>query len=566
MLASSGDRIPPCGVPVGVSRSSPSSVRIPAFRNALTRARTRLSFDPSTHPVHQGRVVDGVEARLDVRVQHPPVAPGAEQVDLGDRVLGPPPGPEPVGDRLEVGLEDRFQHQLQRRLHHPVGDGRDAQPAHLPAAAGFGDHAFPHRHRPEHAGLHLRAQIVQERPGRQRPRHRRPLRPSTPADLAPVLPATRCHATISVAGSCTRLNRSSNRRPGSAAAQRCSLVCISNTRANGRDEPLRPERRYSPAHLSALQSPSLLVTAAALRPCDRLSRPRTTTAAPPRPGPIGRRWTQPSAPRRRRGAAEDRDGSRVHCDSLDEGGARALPLRPRHGYPAALHRGLPTEPPIDPPRSSPPQPPHTVSRTGARRSRPISARFGAGSVLRDFETPVPRVLLSVTLAGPAPSGSTGTPRRCQGCFPPSPAPPGSGCPQLHRPAATGRRRWSLTSARINSASRRTGWNPNPRLNVGAACSFFECAVQKGGVEVHDDRIVDGGRMTRGVRTCQRPHPCPGHGPGHGPGSIYRREGLPRVGGSADTSRHRGSATDQEVAGSSPAERALSPQVVGSRKC
>ena len=36
----------------------------------------------------------------------------------------------------------------------------------------------------------------------------------------PVLPATRSNATISVAGSCTKLNRSSNRRPGSATAQR----------------------------------------------------------------------------------------------------------------------------------------------------------------------------------------------------------------------------------------------------------------------------------------------------------------------------------------------------------
>jgi RNA-directed DNA polymerase len=35
---------PPCGVPVGVSFSSPSSVRIPAFRNALIRASTRLSL------------------------------------------------------------------------------------------------------------------------------------------------------------------------------------------------------------------------------------------------------------------------------------------------------------------------------------------------------------------------------------------------------------------------------------------------------------------------------------------------------------------------------------------
>ena len=46
------------------------------------------------------------------------------------------------------------------------------------------------------------------------------VRPSTPGVWAPRLPATRPNATISVAGSCTKLNRSSNRRPASAAAQR----------------------------------------------------------------------------------------------------------------------------------------------------------------------------------------------------------------------------------------------------------------------------------------------------------------------------------------------------------
>ena len=37
------------------------------------------------------------------------------------------------------------------------------------------------------------------------------------------------------------------------------------------------------------------------------------------------------------------------------------------------------------------------------------------SRLKDVTTPVPRVLLSVTLAEPAPSGSTGTSRLRQGC-------------------------------------------------------------------------------------------------------------------------------------------------------
>ncbi|HEY2263601.1 MAG TPA: hypothetical protein VGI96_13325 [Streptosporangiaceae bacterium] len=37
-------RMPPCGVPVRVSRCSPSSVSSPALRKAFTSAGTRLSF------------------------------------------------------------------------------------------------------------------------------------------------------------------------------------------------------------------------------------------------------------------------------------------------------------------------------------------------------------------------------------------------------------------------------------------------------------------------------------------------------------------------------------------
>ena len=71
-------------------------------------------------------------------------------------------------------------------------------------------------------------------------------------------------------------------------------------------------------------------------------------------------------------------------------------------------------------------------------------------------TSVSRVCLSATLATPASSGSTDTPWLCRGRLPPIPAPPMTGCPQLHRPAATGRRRRSLTSTQSTSASRRTG--------------------------------------------------------------------------------------------------------------
>jgi len=82
---------------------------------------------------------------LDIRVQHPLVTAGAVVVDLGDRVVRPPPGPEPVGDRLEVGLEDGFQHQLQRGLDNPVRHRRNTEASDLPGPARFRDLPFPHR-------------------------------------------------------------------------------------------------------------------------------------------------------------------------------------------------------------------------------------------------------------------------------------------------------------------------------------------------------------------------------------------------------------------------------------
>jgi hypothetical protein len=106
-------------------------------------------------------VVDGVEARLDIRVQHLPIAHGAVEVDLGDRVVRPAVGPKPVGDRREVGLEDGFQYQLQRGLNDPITHGRNAQPAQLPTV--FGDRPLPHRQRPIRPLPKLVTQALQER-------------------------------------------------------------------------------------------------------------------------------------------------------------------------------------------------------------------------------------------------------------------------------------------------------------------------------------------------------------------------------------------------------------------
>ncbi len=106
-------------------------------------------------------MVDLIEAGRDVRIDHPLIGAAGEEVDLGDRVLRPSPGPEAIRARREVRLEDRLEHELERSLHHPVPDGRDAQPATL--AAGLGDHPLANRDRAERAGTKIGPQLGEER-------------------------------------------------------------------------------------------------------------------------------------------------------------------------------------------------------------------------------------------------------------------------------------------------------------------------------------------------------------------------------------------------------------------
>jgi hypothetical protein len=120
-----------------------------------------------------------------------------------------------------------------------------------------------------------------------------------------------------------------------------------------------------------------------------------------------------------------------------------MPLRHRHGYAADLHRGLPTS--ATTPAKEFPARHHGQVRTAIQ---PTSTGFELAALLRGFTPLVPHVHLLVSLAEPAPSGSTDTSRRCRSCLPPSPASPGSGCSLLHHPAAT-RRRWrSFTPTRF----------------------------------------------------------------------------------------------------------------------
>ena len=181
----------------------------------------------------------------------------------------------------------------------------------------------------------------------------------------------------------------------------------------------------------------------------RRLRPAPDRSAVDAPSP-----TQPAG-RRRAG----RDPGRFPC-SLWFARRRRSPtmsLRHRHEYAADLPRGLPGR--LMPTAREFPATTRRRVRTAPGPDPPGSSRcrikgtYNAGS----SRTPLrpARRTRTIWQYWPVPALS--------GLLPPSPAPPGSGCPQLHRPAATGRRRRSLTSTRTTAphGARTTCGTPPP---------------------------------------------------------------------------------------------------------
>src|SRR6266508_5508063 len=68
---------------------------------------------------------DFVEAGFDIAFQHPLIRAGSQIADLLNRVLRSAPWAKAVTARLKIRLKDRFEHQLQGSLDHPIPCGRN---------------------------------------------------------------------------------------------------------------------------------------------------------------------------------------------------------------------------------------------------------------------------------------------------------------------------------------------------------------------------------------------------------------------------------------------------------
>jgi hypothetical protein len=142
--------------------------------------------------------------------------------------------------------------------------------------------------------------------------------------------------------------------------------------------------------------------------------------------------------------------------------------------------------------------------------QPLSTGFELADYrLRGVMPLVPRVHLPVLLAGPAPSGRPGASRRCRGCLPPSPASPGSGCPQLPHAAATTSGRRSLTPTRFRSASWRSASAAHSPIAVRDRAPASTAAAATASMLTSACRRP---LRSRGSGTTARRSSRPGHSP------------------------------------------------------
>jgi hypothetical protein len=331
---------------------------------------------------------------------------GGQQVDLGDGVLGAAAGAESVGARVEVRLEDRLEHQLERGLDHPVPDGCDPQPAL--AAARLGDQPLPHRQRRNPPGLQVGPELGEERllaPHGREVGGRLAIYPGRAGALVALDPTPPNQPERRITDEVVEVAEPTRLLVG------CPLVQLGLDPQYPRLGRFSRGPRRAGIHRRPPGLPApLLRTRCRPWPCGRLSRPRTTTAAPSRPRTNNRRRVCPPPA----------------WTAAGEGGPRTVPT-------FTINRStgsVPSCAPAASPRSAAALPRGLLAGNLNRRpSRPpllgVRCALLPGPDPPDFE-PVSLlggfhhwflhyVHLPVSLAGPGPSGSADPSRRCRGC-------------------------------------------------------------------------------------------------------------------------------------------------------
>jgi hypothetical protein len=277
-LGGAGDR-----VPLGAILAEDAGLE-----ERLHQGPDPLVPDSIPDPSQKSGVGDLVEARRDVALKHPLVGVGCEEVDLGDRVLYPAFGAKAVAARLKSASKIGSSSSLSAAC-----TTRSATVA-IPSRRTFPPRLGIRRSRTGR-GANLRVFSSSRRPlssaWTPRPASiERAVSPSTPADRAPLFARTgaRQPAGPPGHGQGRKGHRTDawDRRSPIGAAWSGSLVPAP-----------RPPQGSATARRFHRRPPGLPVAALPTRcrpsPCDRLSRSRTTTAAPSPPSTIGRRRACP---------------------------------------------------------------------------------------------------------------------------------------------------------------------------------------------------------------------------------------------------------------------------------
>ena len=155
-----GEITPPCGVPLAAAFDRPV-LQDPGAQHRAQEFEDVAVNDPFLDRRHQPLVRDRLKTVGDVRLGHPPPAPPGLVNDDLERVVSRAPGPKPERALEHVGLEDRLDDDLHRRLHDTVTDRGDRERTKLLAPGLRDEHPARGKRTPAPV-LQIRGQLIEQ--------------------------------------------------------------------------------------------------------------------------------------------------------------------------------------------------------------------------------------------------------------------------------------------------------------------------------------------------------------------------------------------------------------------